>query len=134
LRLVVDPLWACRRSPWPRPRLAHPRALTEAQRNLYASTAAAVDEATATVLHLRRPDHTPCGRRSHPEGFYAEREAAAAQRLERHCASSDWPSVAVALLLDRERDGIWSYDRDYFRCGVATWTTDTLRRALFTPR
>lgn len=34
---------------------------------------------------------------------------------------NDWPSIAVALLLDAP---IWTEDRDFFGCGVATWTTD----------
>jgi predicted nucleic acid-binding protein len=35
----------------------------------------------------------------------------------------DWPSVALALALDA---GIWSEDRDFFGCGLATWTTSVL--------
>lgn len=35
----------------------------------------------------------------------------------------DWPTVAVALLLDAQ---IWSEDRDFFGCGVGVWTTQTL--------
>lgn len=35
----------------------------------------------------------------------------------------DWPSVALALALDA---GIWTEDRDFFGCGLATWTTPVL--------
>lgn len=41
----------------------------------------------------------------------------------------DWPTVAVALLLDAD---IWSEDRDFFGCGVSVWTTQTLIAHLFT--
>ena len=34
---------------------------------------------------------------------------------------TDWPIVAVALLLDFP---IWTEDQDFFGAGVATWTTD----------
>ena len=34
---------------------------------------------------------------------------------------SDWPIVAAALALDCP---IWTEDRDFFGCGVATWTSD----------
>lgn len=37
--------------------------------------------------------------------------------------ANDWPTVALALATDA---GIWSEDRDYFGCGVATWTTQVL--------
>ncbi len=41
----------------------------------------------------------------------------------------DWPSVALALALDA---GIWSEDRDFFGCGLATWTTPVLDHYLTT--
>jgi predicted nucleic acid-binding protein len=37
--------------------------------------------------------------------------------------ANDWPTVALALTTGA---GIWSEDRDYFGCGVATWTTQVL--------
>jgi len=40
---------------------------------------------------------------------------------------SDAPTVAVALALDC---GIWTNDYDFFGCGVATWTTETILRQL----
>jgi predicted nucleic acid-binding protein len=36
---------------------------------------------------------------------------------------TDWPIVASALLLDCP---IWTEDRDFFGCGVATWMTETV--------
>lgn len=33
----------------------------------------------------------------------------------------DWPVVAVALMLNVP---IWTEDRDFFGCGIGTWTTD----------
>jgi predicted nucleic acid-binding protein len=41
----------------------------------------------------------------------------------------DWPSVALALALDA---GIWTEDRDFFGCGLATWRTPVLQHALTT--
>jgi len=35
----------------------------------------------------------------------------------------DWPALASALLL---RCPIWTEDTDFFGCGVATWTTQTV--------
>jgi len=35
----------------------------------------------------------------------------------------DWPVVATALALDLP---IWTEDRDFFGCGVATWITNTV--------
>lgn len=35
----------------------------------------------------------------------------------------DWPVVALALSLDAE---ILTEDEDFFGCGVATWTVETL--------
>ncbi len=35
----------------------------------------------------------------------------------------DWPTVALALVLDA---GIWTADADFLGCGLPTWTTDTL--------
>lgn len=35
----------------------------------------------------------------------------------------DWHTVALALTLNAD---IWTQDKDFLGCGVATWTTDTL--------
>lgn len=37
---------------------------------------------------------------------------------------SDWPMIASALALSA---GIWTHDRDFFGCGVATWTSGVLQ-------
>ncbi|MGI8551989.1 MAG: PIN domain-containing protein [Dehalococcoidia bacterium] len=62
--------------------------------------------------------------------FYAEKEIEARQRLESHCRDRDWPNVALALLLGRESEGIWTEDRDYWGCGCPTWSTAVLRRTV----
>jgi predicted nucleic acid-binding protein len=42
----------------------------------------------------------------------------------------DWPVVASALVLSA---AIWTNDNDFLGTGVATWTTETLRRWLEHP-
>lgn len=39
----------------------------------------------------------------------------------------DWPTVALALALEAD---IWTQDKDFLGCGVATWTSTTLRARL----
>ena len=39
----------------------------------------------------------------------------------------DWPTVALALALEAD---IWTQDKDFLGCGVATWTSATLRAKL----
>jgi predicted nucleic acid-binding protein len=51
---------------------------------------------------------------------YAPMENVARQRLSGR-DEDDWPVLAVALLLDCP---IWTEDLDFFRSGMATWTTD----------
>ena len=65
-----------------------------------------------------------------PATLYAIKEPEARSRLEQHCRDRDWPSVALALLMGMESDGIWTEDRDYWGCGVATWSTAVLQRVL----
>jgi predicted nucleic acid-binding protein len=36
---------------------------------------------------------------------------------------NDWFTIALALALVA---AIWTLDHDFFGCGIATWTTDTL--------
>lgn len=73
-------------------------------------------------LHaFRRP---PCaskssGRRG-PQ-FYDGLEDEALSRLPRD--AEDWQVVALALALGAD---ILTEDKDFFGCGVATWTTETL--------
>jgi len=52
---------------------------------------------------------------------YGRLESAARRRVPRD--ANDWPTVALALTLEC---GIWTADADFLRCGVATWTTETL--------
>lgn len=51
---------------------------------------------------------------------YSQYEAIARERIDRR-DGDDWPVLAAALALDCP---IWTEDRDFFGCGVATWTTD----------
>jgi predicted nucleic acid-binding protein len=54
--------------------------------------------------------------------FYQAHEVQARRRIAaRHV--TDWPVVAAALLLNCP---IWTEDRDFFGCGVATWTTNNI--------
>jgi predicted nucleic acid-binding protein len=64
-----------------------------------------------------------------PAELYAYREAEARRRIP--CDPDDWPTVALALALDA---GIWTNDYDFFGCGVATWTTETLIAHLQSPQ
>ena len=50
---------------------------------------------------------------------YAAWEQAARKRILRD--PDDWPIVATALSLELP---IWTEDRDFFGCGVATWITN----------
>ena len=52
-------------------------------------------------------------------------ESSAARRIPR--GPSDWPIIAAAMLLDCP---IWTEDRDFFGCGIATWTTNTVELSL----
>lgn len=52
--------------------------------------------------------------------FYSEYEEQARARISQR-DFDDWPVVATALLLGAP---IWTEDRDFFGCGIATWTTD----------
>ncbi len=56
-----------------------------------------------------------------PHEIYASYETIARKRIPRD--PNDWFTVALALALDA---AIWTTDRDFLGCGVATWTTDTL--------
>jgi predicted nucleic acid-binding protein len=54
--------------------------------------------------------------------FYEPLEEKARARISRR-DPDDWPVVAAALLLNAP---IWTEDRDFFGCGIATWTTDRI--------
>lgn len=58
--------------------------------------------------------------RSVSVSLYGSYEGVARRLIERR-DPDDWPVLALALLL---RCGIWTEDKDFFGCGVATWTTD----------
>lgn len=53
--------------------------------------------------------------------FYSAFENIALNRIPRD--PDDWQTVALALWLNA---GIWTHDKDFLGCGIATWTTDTL--------
>src|SRR5438874_113462 len=55
------------------------------------------------------------------EAEYGQYEAEARDRIPRD--PNDWPTVALALILDV---GVWTIDQDFFGCGVPVWTTETL--------
>lgn len=44
-----------------------------------------------------------------------------------HKDLDDWQTVALALYLELP---IWTEDKDFFGCGIATWSTDTLIKYL----
>jgi predicted nucleic acid-binding protein len=54
---------------------------------------------------------------------YGEFEAEARERLEMR-DQEDWPILASALALGCP---IWTEDRDFFGCGVATWTSNRVQ-------
>jgi len=54
--------------------------------------------------------------------LYGEFEAEARERL-RERDETDWPVLAIALVLDCD---IWSEDQDFFGTGVAVWTTNRI--------
>lgn len=56
-----------------------------------------------------------------PEEVYEHLEEEALSRLPRD--PRDWPVVALALSLDSH---VLTEDEDFFGCGVAVWTVDTL--------
>lgn len=56
-----------------------------------------------------------------PEEFYADLKDEALCRLPRD--PNDWQVVALALSLGAD---ILTGDEDFFGCGIATWTVDTL--------
>ena len=57
-----------------------------------------------------------------PVDLYAELRESALARIGAP-DEADWPVVATALHLDC---AVWTEDRDFFGCGVATWMTSTV--------
>jgi predicted nucleic acid-binding protein len=62
-----------------------------------------------------------------PHQIYSSYETVARNRIPRD--PNDWFTVALALAID---EAIWTSDNDFFGCGVATWTTETLLTYLTT--
>lgn len=56
-----------------------------------------------------------------PHEIYAPYQTVAKNRIPRD--PNDWFTVALALAIEA---AIWTNDNDFFGCGIATWTTDTL--------
>ena len=56
-----------------------------------------------------------------PHKIYAPYQTVAKNRIPRD--PNDWFTVALALAIEA---AIWTNDNDFFGCGIATWTTDTL--------
>ena len=56
-----------------------------------------------------------------PHEIYASYQTEAMRRIPRD--PNDWYTVALALTLDAN---IWTLDKDFFGCGIAIWTTETL--------
>jgi len=56
-----------------------------------------------------------------PFEFYSDYQTIALDRIPRD--PNDWQTVALALSLSAS---IWTHDQDFFGCGIAIWTTDTL--------
>ncbi|BAQ62973.1 hypothetical protein GM3708_3379 [Geminocystis sp. NIES-3708] len=56
-----------------------------------------------------------------PLKFYSDYQTIALTRIPRD--PNDWQTVALALSLSAS---IWTQDQDFFGCGIAIWTTDTL--------
>jgi predicted nucleic acid-binding protein len=51
---------------------------------------------------------------------YGRFESVARERLKRR-DPEDWPVLATALAFDCP---VWTEDRDFFGCGIATWTSE----------
>lgn len=91
--------------------------LMVSRRHLEAAPATRLlDEALATIA--ARVTHVPAE-------VYVDYLGTARRRVPRD--PRDAPTVALALALDC---GIWTADQDFFGCGVAVWTTETLLRHL----
>lgn len=60
-----------------------------------------------------------------PEEFYENLKGEALSRLPRD--SKDWHVAALALSIESD---ILTEDKDFFGCGIATWTVETLATQL----
>jgi len=102
------------------------RAWNEAQHELRGRAEARVrrgqlDQATAAALNEKAWALADAYLTVVPEGLYAVAEERARRRIPRD--ANDWPTVALALVLDA---GIWTNDGDFLGCGCPTWVTETL--------
>jgi predicted nucleic acid-binding protein len=86
--------------------IAKHRSLSETDEAALLATGMVVLEVSVTVM---------------PAESYSQLETLARGRLP--ADPNDWPTGALALALDA---GIWTEDRDFFGCGLATWTTPVL--------
>lgn len=85
-----------------------------ADRGQLAPTALQQMQAEALLLYRERVSIVPAEQ-------YAALEQDARHRIP--ADPDDWPSVALALLLDC---GLWTEDRDFFGCGLSVWQTAVL--------
>ena len=76
---------------------------------------------SATVQHAQAIDFAEAYVQVIAQSFYISFEQTARPRIPRD--PDDWHTVALALALSAD---IWTQDKDFLGCGVATWTTDTL--------
>jgi predicted nucleic acid-binding protein len=106
---AAEEVWAELRHELPRraARFAASRGIEPAAMEALVARALAAAERTVLVL---------------PAEAYAPREADARLRCDRDPA--DWPTVATALVVG---GAIWTEDRDFFGCGLATWRSAILR-------
>ena len=80
-----------------------------------------LDQATATALTDKAWALAEAHVTVVPAEIYAFVEERARLRIPRD--PNDWPTVALALVLDA---GIWTNDGDFLGCGCPTWVTETL--------
>jgi predicted nucleic acid-binding protein len=80
----------------------------------------ALEEAVQSLIEAKAIDVVS-------RSMYAPFEATARRRVPRD--PQDWPTVALALLLDA---AILTGDNDFLGCGCPTWTIETLLRELQT--
>lgn len=80
-----------------------------------------LDQATATALTEKAWALAEAHVTVVPAEASAFVEARARRRIPRD--PNDWPTVALALVLESD---IWTNDGDFLGCGCPTWVTETL--------
>jgi len=94
------------------------------QRRVAAQTfSAEAIESTLKVTHQFAEEYTT----RIPLEFYVSHEDEARLRIPDD--PDDWPTIALALATHSD---IWTEDRHFFGCGVATWRTPQMRAILET--